>query len=140
MAESKQTLLDFEEHGRITVATVHTARMLSALNVAEFGREIAQYVEKHPGVNLLLDFQNVNYLSSAVLTELLRVKELVENANGRLRLCQVAPPIREVFEITNLDKVFVIHVDGVDANIKRFERALDVAAQSEAWEEPKPKS
>ena len=80
----------------------------------------------------MLDFANVDYLSSAVLTELLRVNQAIQNAGGNLRLCGLKNDVRKVFEITNLDKVFTIYGESTQA-LKRFERSLDVAEQEDAW-------
>ena len=134
MSGKREALLEFEEHGGIHVGTILSSSVLNPANVIEFGREVLEFVNGHPGVNLLLNFENVDYLSSAVLTELLKVKKAIDETRGRLRLCAVSPVIQEVFEITNLNTVFTIHPDGVSASIRRFERAIEVAAQEEAWE------
>jgi anti-sigma B factor antagonist len=39
----------------------------------------------------------------------------VQSAGGRLVLCNIDPQIREVFEITRLDKLFVIKNDEQEA-------------------------
>ncbi len=140
MSKSEGALLTFEKRGRIHVGTIHAARMLSTINAAEFGAQTMEYVTKNPGLNLLLNFEHVDYLSSVVLTELLKINRLIKETHGKLRLCGVAPSIQEIFEITNLDKVFVIHSDTVDADLRRFERALDIAAEAEAWVEPTDKA
>lgn len=136
MGGKKATLVDFKESGRIVVGTVRASSVLSAINVAEFGRELLHFVEKKPRLNLLLNFEHVDYLSSAVLTELLRINKAVQEQDGQLRICAIAPSIREVFQITNLDKLFVLSEDDEESNVKRFERALDIAAQEAAWQEP----
>ncbi len=135
--KTEQPLLIFEEKGHVKVGTVYASSMLSAINVAEFGKQVLQYIQKHPGLNLLLNFEHVDYLSSAVLTELLRINNAVQTTKGRLRLCAVAPTIQEVFHITNLDKVFTIHGDKVNQDLPRFERALELEVQQSAWHEPK---
>ncbi|MBP8130374.1 MAG: STAS domain-containing protein [Candidatus Hydrogenedentes bacterium] len=136
MAERKRVLVEFKRAGRITVATVRSSSVLSALNVAEFGNQMLRHVKGKRGINLLLSLENVDYLSSAVLTELLRINKAVQELEGRFRICAVAPNIREIFQITNLDKLFVLNEDDAKANIKRFERSLDIAAQDAAWHEP----
>ncbi|HNR31878.1 MAG TPA: STAS domain-containing protein, partial [Candidatus Hydrogenedentes bacterium] len=88
------------------------------------------------GIHLLLNFEHVDYLSSAVLTELLRINKIVQEAEGQMRICAVAPNIREIFEITNLDKLFVLSEDDAQTSVKRFERALAVAAREATWREP----
>lgn len=136
MSEKERTLVAFKRVGRITVATVCSSSVLSALNVAEFGSQMVKQVKGKRGINLLLSLENVDYLSSAVLTELLRINKIVQELEGHLRICAVSPNIREIFQITNLDKLFVLSEDSVKANVKRFERALDIAAQDAAWREP----
>jgi len=137
MSDAPPLLLDFEIQGRITVATIRASSVLSPLNVVEFGNRVLAHVKEHPKLNLLLNFEKVDYLSSSVLTELLRIHKAIEETRGTLRLCAVSPVIREVFEITNLDSVFVINTENAAVCVKRFERALDVAAEDEAWQEPK---
>lgn len=129
-------MLQFEKRGRVTVGSVVSTNMLDGANVTEFGNEALKYVERHPGVNLLLDFSNVTYMSSAALTELLRLNQALGEQGGSVRLCNLTPAIRNVFQITNLEKLFYIH-DGEDleAAHKRFERALTIAAQEAAWAE-----
>lgn len=130
MAEA--SLLTFERQGAFTIGRVQSASVLDALNVAQFGEEVLHYVKQHSAVWLVLDFCKVEYLSSAVLSELLRIDQAVKSSQGRLRLCAVNDAIRKVFEITNLDKVFHIDED-VPTAIRRFKRALQVEAQEESW-------
>ena len=60
---------------------------------------------------LLLNFGNVEYLSSAALGKLITLNRKVNQVSGKLILCNIAPPIYEVFEITKLNRVFTIHKD-----------------------------
>ncbi len=131
---TQEPMLQFEEHGRITVAAIVSASVLDALNVNHFGEEARQYLVEHKGANLLLDFSRVNYLSSAVLTELLRLKDLAEADGGAVRLCALNDDIRTVFEITNLNKVFTIYKTR-EAGMESFERSLARAAESKAWDD-----
>ena len=133
MSDGDGPLIEFQVRGRVTLATVRSSSVLSMINVVKFGEDVLAYVGAHPGVNLLLNFEHVDYLSSAVLTELLRVKAAIDASKGKLRLCAVSPVIQKAFEITNLDTFFVIHADGAETDIKRFERALDIAAQEATW-------
>jgi anti-sigma B factor antagonist len=134
MTEDRKPLLEFRAEGRITVGTVQALSVLSTLNVAHFGKEALDYVHAHPGLNLLLDFTHVGYLSSVVLSELLRIKQAVYQVKGQLRLCGVSETIQEVFKITNLDRVFSIHGESSDIDVKRFERALEIAEEEDAWQ------
>jgi len=123
----------FEQQDEVTVGTVLGASLLDAANVSDFGTTVLDYIDAHKGVNLILDFENVDYLSSAVLTELLRIKESIGKSDGALRLCSFNDHIRKVFKITNLDQVFLIDEDLAKSR-KRFARAREVQARESAWE------
>jgi anti-anti-sigma factor len=132
----EQSLLRFEIRGRIKVGTISSPEVLSATNVMDFGKLILNFIQRHPGLNLLLNFEHVDYLSSAVLTELLRIHKAVGDKGGHLRLCSISETIREVFSITNLDRMFIIDQVSLEESLKRFNRSLDVEDEEAAWEEP----
>lgn len=136
MSEAQDRIVRFEQEGTIVVGTIRTTSVLSAINVAEFGNEVVGHIESAPGINLLLNFENVDYLSSAVLTELLRINKAIQEARGQLRLCGVSKVILEIFQITNLDKMFTIYHDDVTGGVRRFLRSLEVAAEDAAWKDP----
>jgi len=138
MNASNQPLVEFHADGPISVGTIRSSSVLSATNVAEFGNEILGHIKANPKLNLLLDFGQVDYLSSAVLTELLRVNKAIQETGGRLQLCGVSSVIREIFEITNLDRIFVIFSDSASAGVRRFKRSLEIAESEAAWDDPKP--
>lgn len=135
MTTPNTPIIQFEQKGPVVLATVREARMLDALNVAEFGRQLTEFVQNRERLNLLICFEHVDYLSSAVLTELLRVNSIVTKYNGSVRLCSLQSSIQEVFQITSLDKVFVIYSDddGEQAS-KKFQRSLQLAAEEKSWE------
>ncbi|MDX9975841.1 MAG: STAS domain-containing protein, partial [FCB group bacterium] len=106
---AQEPLVTFEEHPPITVGLILSTSVLDALNVTQFGNQVLAHIQGRTAVKLLLSFERVNYLSSAVLTELLRINEAVRELQGQLRLCALNSDIRKVFEITNLDRIFVIY-------------------------------
>jgi anti-sigma B factor antagonist len=129
---SEDALVVFTMNGDVAVATVEIATVLDAVNVNQFGREVLDYVGDHAGVNLLLDFERVEYLSSAVLTELIRIKKAVVETGGDLRLCALSEAIGKVFEITNLDQIFSIEPD-LRTALPRFQRSVSVKNESATW-------
>lgn len=129
-------MVHFVEEGNITVGTLYKYSVLTAANITELGNQLVGHSRKNPGINLLLDFSHVEYISSMVLTELLRLRKTIEMVDGSLRLCGVGPTVMEVFEITNLKGEFVIHSDGIDKDLDRFKRSLELAAQEAKWDDP----
>jgi len=138
MPNPNETLVDFEERDGIHVGTIRSPKVVSPRHVSEFGNRVLDYVHAHPGLNLLLSFENVNYLSSTALTELLRIHKAIEETNGHLRLCALSKVIYEAFEITNLDQMFVIYSEDVEESLKRFHRSLEVENEESAWDEAQP--
>jgi anti-sigma B factor antagonist len=65
-------------------------------------------IDEREGPKLLLDFSNVDHLSSAALGMLINVNNRIRQKNGQLRLASIKPQIFEVFVITKLNKLFRI--------------------------------
>lgn len=135
MTMSEGSIVSFEASGPVTVATVRTTSVLDAANVGQFGHELQKQVRAHPGTHLLLDFERVEYLSSAVLTELLRTKKALAETKGTIRLCALTAEIKKVFEITNLDQIFPIETD-LESALPRYLRAIKVAQEEANWKPP----
>lgn len=66
-------------------------------------------------VNLVIDFTNVHFLSSAVLGLLIRISKRVNENKGRLKLCGIGARIFDIFKITRLDEIFDIYDDAKKA-------------------------
>jgi len=130
---SDAPIIDFSKRPPIHIGHIHTTSMLDAVNVSQFGKELDEFVKKHDNIHLLLDFEGVLYLSSAVLSELLNAQERCETTGGGLRLCSVNEEIMKVFQISSLDQVFVIYNCDVREAIKRFEKSLEIERDDETW-------
>jgi anti-sigma B factor antagonist len=83
-------------------------KILDEANIADIGASLNAMIDEGPNPKLLLDFSNVDHLSSAALGMLINVNNRVKNANGSLRLSNIKPQIYEVFVITKLNKLFRI--------------------------------
>ena len=67
-----------------------------------------EIVEAEASPKLLLDFGNVEHLSSAALGVLITLNKQVLEHQGQLVLAHIHPQIYEVFKITRLNKLFNI--------------------------------
>ena len=72
-------------------------------------------VELRPGIQLILDFSDVQSISSAALGKLITLDKKVKAHGGTLRLSNIRPEIYEVFAITKLNKLFDIRDDEANA-------------------------
>ena len=107
LMEKKRRLL-VEPYGDVSVVQFMEKKILDELSIKEIGDELFELVDTHHKTRLLLNFEQVEYLSSAALGKLITLNKKVRAANGELRLCKIHPDIAEVFRITKLDKLFDI--------------------------------
>lgn len=92
----------------IRVVEFTNNKILDEANIKEIGDGIVAIVEARESPNILIDFAAVDHLSSAALGMLINVNSRVKAKNGKLRLANIKPSIRDVFVITKLDKLFKI--------------------------------
>lgn len=103
--------LDIEEVGDVTIARFTDKKILDEGFIQLIGNQLFGLVEDEGRRKIILDFSNVEYLSSAALGKLITMDKKVKAAKGKLRLCSVRPDIYEVFAITKLNKLFDMHDD-----------------------------
>jgi anti-sigma B factor antagonist len=95
-----------------TIITFTDEKILEEQEISAIQDSIMSVIESAGGgVNLILDFSKVRFLSSAVLGLLIRVSKRVYQRDGQLRLCNINPKIYEIFKITRLTKIFDIYPD-----------------------------
>lgn len=68
---------------------------------------------------ILLDFESLDYISSAGLRVINKTTKQLKNNEGKLVLCSMQDYIKEVFEITGFDSFLPI-VSSSDEAIKKF--------------------
>ncbi|MCG6158072.1 STAS domain-containing protein [Rubinisphaera margarita] len=107
--------IDVEEVGDVTIATFVDRKILDENNIQQIGSQLFALVEEDGRKRIILDFSNVEYLSSAALGKLITMDKKVKGAGGKLRLCAIRPDIYEVFAITKLNKLFDIKDTQEDA-------------------------
>jgi len=100
--------------GDVGVVNFVDRKILDESNIQELGRELFSLVEEGQA-KLLLNFSNVEFLSSAALGKLITLDKRVKAASGQLKLTNIRPEIYEVFAITRLNKLFDIQDDEADA-------------------------
>jgi anti-sigma B factor antagonist len=107
--------LEVSEVGSVTVVRFVDRKILDAANIQELGDELFGLVEQDNRKNLLLNFSNVEFMSSAALNKLIVLNKKVQGVGGKLRLSNLRPEIYDVFVITRLNTVFDIKSDEADA-------------------------
>jgi anti-anti-sigma factor len=97
--------------GGITVVEFMNVRMLDDTNVKLMAAELKALVDKTLDLRFIVDFSNIQYMSSIVLGKVMELYKQISARKGKLKLCGIDPKIMEVFKIMKLDKVLEIHKD-----------------------------
>ena len=119
MDDNKNLVIN--RQGDVMIASFIHSKLLDETNIRAIGIELLALVDQNKGLKLIIDFNSVVYLSSAVLGKLMAIHKGVSGTKGFLVLCGITPNILEVFKITKLDKLFSIELDIKDA-LKAIEK------------------
>ena len=99
----------FVEHGvDVTIVTFNHKEILSEQYVKELEKEIMSVVGRARRENMVLDFCNVKFMTSAFLGLLVKMHKRISERGGYLKLQNIDPSIYKIFEITKLTKIFDI--------------------------------
>lgn len=110
MAPKDSPVIIEPEDGVISVRFVER-NILEEAGIHRIAEEITTVVEVSTRPKILIDFSNVEHLSSAALGALITINNRIKARDGQLRLAGIDPQIYEVFKITKLDRLFQIHKD-----------------------------
>jgi anti-sigma B factor antagonist len=108
-SQPRRKRLEVEDVGDVTVVNFTDRKILDEQNIQLIGEQLFSLVDESGRKKILLNFGNVEYLSSAALGKLITLNKKLQAAGGKLILCNIDPQIYEVFEITKLNKLFNIH-------------------------------
>jgi|TARA_B110000495_G_C22783480_1_gene458171 anti-sigma B factor antagonist len=103
------------EDGYIIVV-LQDRHILDEMEIRTIGEELDQVVADAPSAHMVLDFSNVEHLSSSALGMLITLNSRLQDRSGGLCLAHVAAGIGEVFRITRLDRVLHIEPDIASAS------------------------
>lgn len=81
---------------------------ISAANSNEFLKKLISVIESSSDSALLIDMEKVEFMDSAGLMALIEAFRIAKDMQRSISICSVAPPVRMLFELTQLDNVFNI--------------------------------
>jgi len=117
-SERKKT----EDDHDVLVVYFTDAKILDEARIQQIGTELmekAKEAESTESKNMLINFQGVQFMSSAMIGKLVLLNKKAKVSGLNLKFCAISPNVLEVFKITRLNKVFDIKNDE-DSGIKAF--------------------
>lgn len=119
--KKRVTSVDHEWDNDVLVARMREHRLVRIESVQNAGEDLERLAAKASGGRLLVDFQHVQHMSSAMLGKLLHLKRLCKEDKIDLKLCSLRDEVDEAFHVTGFERLFDIHPDR-DAAIRAFHR------------------
>ncbi|MBI2191428.1 MAG: STAS domain-containing protein [Planctomycetes bacterium] len=87
----------------------------------DFGDQVQKALDESGFMNLLLDLQEVEYITTNALGRLIGIHKRIVEKKGQLKIVLTHKGVLEIFKITNLNKVLQIYPSKEKA-LKSFER------------------
>ena len=109
-----------KREGDIVLIDLLDQNILEEMHIHTIGVEIGQVIDENAVPKIVINFDNVEHLSSAALGAMININNKILEKGGQLRLSNIDPRVYEIFMITKLNKIFQIHDDREQA-IKSFE-------------------
>ncbi len=109
--------------GVAVVRFVDSGLMYATDLVQDIGAELMSLLKDLGRSKILLDFEDVQYVSSSMLGHLVHLEREVRAAKGQLKIRGLGPVLSDTFRIGRFDRVFDIHSDDEASALKAFRKA-----------------
>ncbi len=96
----KEGVFVFQVNGEINIST---------------SPDLKKQFEKQPSKKIVVDLEKVNYIDSSGLATLVEILKKTKSQGGSLALSGMSDKVKSLFEITKLDKLFLIFHNQAEA-------------------------
>ena len=110
--------LTFERTDGVLVITI-TGSLVDRIAVQDVSDRVTDRLESIDKPKVVICFDHIKEVSSAILGAVLRIDKQIRLKNGRLSLSSMQPSVYAVFQLTRLDTILDIHESTEDA-VKSF--------------------
>ena len=104
-----------DELGEVTIVQFAEKKIIDELVIQELGIELLNLVTVDQRKKIILNFDNVDFLSSAALGKLILLDKKAKESDCEIKLCDINSEIYTAFKITKLDSRFDIQPRLADA-------------------------
>lgn len=113
--------IELEDVQDVSVVKFKDEKVMDPSRIETMGKELLALVsEDEESANVLINFENVNFFSSAAINKLIVLEKRLRASGGQIRLSNLRPEVRDLFSYTNLDSMFQIKDEQAEA-IDSFE-------------------
>jgi anti-sigma B factor antagonist len=112
---SEGSLVETQECDGIVEAKLLCSRILDEPTIQVIGSQLVAAIADRKDPQMILDFSEVEHLSSSALGMLISLNNRIREAGGGLCLAAIDSRILDVFRITKLDRLLDIFESTADA-------------------------
>ena len=112
---TNQSRIKVSEQDGVSIVRFVDKKIVDSGSIEQLGDELNALVLEDKRSNLLLNFEGVDFLSSAALNKLISLNGHAKKISGRIKISNLREEIREVFKISKLDRWFDIRTTQEDA-------------------------
>ena len=92
----------------VLLAYFQDVRIIDESRIVGLGKELMELINNSNNEKIILNFQNVSFMSSAMIGKLVLFGKQCKTAKVQLRMCNINDNVEEVFNLMKLGKVFAI--------------------------------
>lgn len=107
--------MEITEETRGAVTVVKPVGRVDSATAGALEAKLVEAVAGRGRASVVVDMVGLNYISSAGLRSLLVAAKKAKPVGSRVVLAAMAPPIREVFDMSGFSTLFEIHANADDA-------------------------
>ena len=106
-------MFSIENHDAVTLVTV--SEELDAGN-AQQAKEFFKELVAGGSISVVVDMSPLDFIDSSGLGALVTALKIARQDNGIVRLCALSPPVKSIFELTRLSRLFEIYETSDEAH------------------------
>lgn len=99
---------DHPDAGLVSVVKFKDKKVMDPERIERLGLELMSLADGDDGENMLINFENVKFFSSAAINKLIVLEKRMRARGGKIRLSNLRPEVRDLFSYTHLDSIFKI--------------------------------
>jgi anti-sigma B factor antagonist len=115
------TLINRFEGDDVLIVYFQDVRIIDDSRISSLGQELGELINNTSNSRIILNFQNVGFMSSAMIGKLVLFGKKCKEAKVKLRLCTIGDNVDEVFKLMRLNKVFDIDKNE-ETSIKKIKK------------------
>ncbi len=104
-------MLEIKEVNDVSVGYFQNTRILDEATVQTLGTELLEAAARTKNGKLLLNFQNVVLMSSAMIGKLVLLRNRCKEGGIKLAFCEITENVAEVFSLMQLNQIVDIYSD-----------------------------